>query len=573
VKKTTLILLGIILLGLLLRVQVAGNVHVNSDEAIYVTHGLGFIDSGRISVFEQSPTYYYLSDLVYTYFNLSSTTGRLLSIIGSVLSIILIYFITKKFYNKNVGLLAAFLFSISGFAIAFNTEMDMLMYFFILLSMYFLMKAMDEEKEIGKYHLLSMCSYVLAVMIKPLAVPAIVPLAVYYISKRRKSSLTNHLKVIGIFFIVGIALSSPVLTYNYILYKDQGIVDGVFSQYFNIPLEEYKDYQVDKEWSVSYLSNRFKDITHKMFTKDFFLLFFGLLGLGISAWRHKNKINYLFIPLFIVYFYFMGIHGGQNHYIIFMAMFSVYAAVSIRWLIARKEKYFPFITMPRKKLFYWFLAIIVVVNIFAIRGPLTDKAATNQLQEFFSTIDNKNTLVIVDPNMYTASRNYAFAHNNFVWADDFSQHIDYFHKDPSKPRRVTSYYVYCASGDCGWGSGRNNTEINQQSSLKFIKDVYGEPKAIATFSDNLKKGSYTYEAFMGDMTVPGNYLGYVHNRDRFFSHAFNYFNDDQTFDYIDVEKLNFTDRLLYKISRMLLILQVFFSIALMIYTALLLRRT
>jgi hypothetical protein len=573
IRKTTSILLGIILLAFLLRYSVAGNLHVNADEAVYATNALGFIDSGRISIFEQSPVYYYLVDLVYKTIGYSTVASRLLSIIGGTLSVVLLFLITRKFYNEKIALLVGFLFAISGFAIAHNTEMDMLMYFFILLSMYFLIQSLTDKGTIRTYMILSMVSYVIAVLIKPLAIPSIVPLGIYYIHKRRNRPITYHIKTAGTLFIIGIIMSLPVLTYNYILYTERGIVDGVFSEYLGIDVETYKDYGYDKGWTLTYFKSKFIGVFSLLSREDFFILIFGLFGLFIALRKHKNDINYLLLPMAFVYIYFMGIHGGPNHYLIFPIIFSIYSAIGIQWIITRKEQYVPFFSsFSEKKILLYLCVIIFIVNIFVIRGPLTEKAATNKLQEYFTTVDKENALIILDPNIYTAMAHHVFANHHFIWAHQFTEHAEQFSSDPSPPRIITSYFIYCASGDCGWGGRAKHREIVQRSAERFIEEVYDGKEPVATFSDNLRKGSFTYHVYKQYIRVPSDYFHAVDWMHFFFSHSFKYLNDKKMFDYIDKNTLSSGKKLLYSLSRMILIIDSVLALLLIVYSIFLLRR-
>ena len=120
-------------------------ISVGADEAIYVTRGIDIISANRLSTMDQGPVYYYILDIGYKLFGVNAFSSRLPGILFGSLSVILIYFIGKEFFNKKKAMIASFLFAVSGYSIKFITELDMLMTFFLLFSIYFFIKGL-------KYH-------------------------------------------------------------------------------------------------------------------------------------------------------------------------------------------------------------------------------------------------------------------------------------------------------------------------------------------------------------------------------------------------------------------------------------
>src|SRR3989344_6621083 len=236
IKKITLLLLLIFLLALALRIFAAAKVDVSTDEMIYSLLPLDIISAGRLGTVEQSPLYFYLADVGYTLFGgLSPIVARLPSIIFGSLAIFLIYLLSLElFKSEKAGLLSAFLFALSGYALEYNIEMDMTAFFFMLLSILFFLKALKQEK--AEFYYLAAASFGLAVLVKnivALFVPAYV--LAYFLSKGKEKALDKYsLKTILTSVLIFLVVLLPVFSYNYLVYKEKGITDYYFSNILGI---------------------------------------------------------------------------------------------------------------------------------------------------------------------------------------------------------------------------------------------------------------------------------------------------------------------------------------------------
>jgi 4-amino-4-deoxy-L-arabinose transferase-like glycosyltransferase len=174
----------IVLFGCILRILAANNAHLNPDELAYALTPVNFISTGKISTFHQSPAYFYLTDIGYQLFGVSALTSRLTAIIFGSLTIIIVYFLAHEFFNnKKKSLIAAFLFAISGYSIRFNTEMDGIAIFFVMLSLLYYIKGLKYKET---YFLYSAVFLALAFLNKPLAA-VLAPLFILYISSSVKN--------------------------------------------------------------------------------------------------------------------------------------------------------------------------------------------------------------------------------------------------------------------------------------------------------------------------------------------------------------------------------------------------
>ena len=91
-KKTNILLLGIFLLSLILRLIVANNIPISTDEMIYSIIPLNIIGSGNIGTIEQSPLNFYLADLGYKLFGgITAISVRFVSILFGSLATLVIF--------------------------------------------------------------------------------------------------------------------------------------------------------------------------------------------------------------------------------------------------------------------------------------------------------------------------------------------------------------------------------------------------------------------------------------------------------------------------------------------------
>lgn len=129
-----IILIGIILVGFLVRVYRLDQIppSLNWDEAsaaynAYLIAHYGRDETGKVLplVFrsfldDKHPVHIYLTALIVRIFGTSDFWVRFSAVLAGVGSIILLYFIAKIWFNKHVGLWAAFLLAISPYNIHFS---------------------------------------------------------------------------------------------------------------------------------------------------------------------------------------------------------------------------------------------------------------------------------------------------------------------------------------------------------------------------------------------------------------------------------------------------------------------
>jgi uncharacterized membrane protein len=96
---------------------------VDEVDALYAAKS--WLDTGTFAmpsgyIYTRAPLYTYATGLLYTVLGVSETTTRLTSAVFGILSILLTYALGKRIFNRNVGLLSAFLMTFSHFEVGWS---------------------------------------------------------------------------------------------------------------------------------------------------------------------------------------------------------------------------------------------------------------------------------------------------------------------------------------------------------------------------------------------------------------------------------------------------------------------
>ena len=145
ISKYSVVLLGIILIGALLRVYDLGVQSLWTDEAFSVwisNMSLSQIVQTAGAIDQHPPLYYFILHYWITLFGTSEVAVRLPSVLFGVLAIPVIYVLGRRLFKEEVGLLAALILALSVFNIQYSQEARMysLMVLLALLSMYFFIR-------------------------------------------------------------------------------------------------------------------------------------------------------------------------------------------------------------------------------------------------------------------------------------------------------------------------------------------------------------------------------------------------------------------------------------------------
>lgn len=90
------------------------HIRIMPDESIFAGRAINFFKSNQLSTIDQSPLFFYLTDIFYNLFGVNLFGARFLALLfGYILSIPLIFLIARKLYDNKVAIVSAFLFTLS----------------------------------------------------------------------------------------------------------------------------------------------------------------------------------------------------------------------------------------------------------------------------------------------------------------------------------------------------------------------------------------------------------------------------------------------------------------------------
>ncbi len=421
---------------------------------VYSILPLGIISAGRLGTVEQSPLYFYISDAGYTIMGgLSPITARLPSIIFGSLAVFLVYLLSLElFKNQKAGLLSAFLFALSGYALEYNIEMDMTAFFFVLLSMLFFLKALKQEK-LSNYYLVAV-SLGLAVMIKPLVllfVPAYV--LVYFLSiGKGKKIAKDSLKAILISVIIFLMVIFPIFSYNYLVYTEKGITDAYFSTMLGIGETVHKGMQ-GKSWELSRLIGVIEEKLVLLFRWEIVLLIFGAVGTVLCLRKSEEKekktgVILLWVSLLFLIGYIGGLTGSSSHFLWMPLVFSIFAGYGA-WFVHEKIIHrFNF-----KYAVQIFIAVAVIINLVFLHG-VTERnksASAIPLWNFVHEYIPEDAVVVMDPRIYRGNSAWVLNDRHYLEGTYLPQLMGLIEKSQESKLNLPLYYIECGPGSrCGW---------------------------------------------------------------------------------------------------------------------------
>ncbi len=313
--KTTLILIGILLLSLSIRLPALFTRHIENDEVIlqvlaekvaqnptdYSLQGTAVLDQLPKIVYDK-PLFHHPPLFTYglaLFKNLLGVKFQVLfPILASILTVLIIFAIGKELYDENVGLIAAFIFSICPIVLHASTKIwiDAVLTLFCALSVYLAILAVKREKTF--WYILAGISFGLAVLSKISALAIIVPIAYLFIKDFNAKRLPNVLY----FIIFSTLMAGPWL---FIFYK----TFGTFFPWWIKPSEEplrmfpFIKMAMDRPWYF-YFSN---------ISAVAPIFLFAWIGM-IKSIKHPDKwLEFIWVLCFILGFTLVGIMDLEGY--------------------------------------------------------------------------------------------------------------------------------------------------------------------------------------------------------------------------------------------------------------------
>jgi 4-amino-4-deoxy-L-arabinose transferase-like glycosyltransferase len=482
-NKTKLYLLFIFLAGFFLRVINVLNSWTNVDASGHALMAFNFIESGKLATWNQSVgLWHFLTDLSYKLFGIGDFGARFVALIFGSLSIILIFLFTKEMFNEKVGLISALLLAFSPFHITETIpEMDVAVMFFILFGMLLFIKAIKQEKK--ALFLMAGIIFGTGILIKIYAVLFAPALIIYYYYYSRKNSIpfkkiskNTFLFLLPIFFFCLVPLS-----YNYLLYKDKGFMDYIFTNTLNLGKEKSDKYY---SWVVPYRHNYLaffiggtidgkKEIPfsilyiNAVLKSDAIIIVFGLLGILFALRRKEKDYIIIFLAMFFTAYVYMGsiVYLMTKHYMFLLIFFTPLSALAIHEIINQFKKIDVRILV----------LIIILFQLFWIYsmtgGDYYEKHPANKLIDYKKENIPDNSLVVYDARIFRGMGTFFFMDKHYLESSYLSQLANSQGQFPGQPQPTDTYFIECAKDDCGWGTIKDQPEFNKsvEGTVDFFK--------------------------------------------------------------------------------------------------------
>ena len=306
-NKQTKILIGILIVASILVLWGLNRGDLMNDEVFYAFRAIGPLDFDEaefqttplewfdphipawtsLSFHDHPPLVFWVQHVFISLFGENSVAFRIPSALLGIVSLYLLYLIGAKLFSKEAGLIAMaiFGFTLNHVYISRTGMQEAYVIFFILLSIYLFLKALENPR----YLLWLGLSLGLGFLTK-YTVFIMVPIFCIYICIYKREYFKN--KNLWIAGLISILLFSPVLIYNYKLYKAVGHFDFQFSFIFGQNPEVWK---VAPGKEIGSLAERVKDFVPNLVHTNswLFLLLSAVVFLTNTILLYKNpKENY-----------------------------------------------------------------------------------------------------------------------------------------------------------------------------------------------------------------------------------------------------------------------------------------
>jgi len=312
-----------------------------SDETYYLSSGLNMVKSGDwiTPVFEgqevrfQKPIiFYWLVALSFKIFGVNIFSGRLPSVIFATSGIVLIYYFSLILFGNSKGAFFSALALLSSplyFLNARAARTDMVLTFFITLSLLFFAKGFFGQKNRRWYFIFSFIAIGLATMTKGppgFLIPFISIVVLLLVFPKNRVALKDIFSPWPFIFFLLIVVPWPLVMY--LVHGDRFINSFFFSELIN----RVDRYSIDLVSNIGYY---LATMVRHFFPWSIFLL------IGILSTRKKennrNEITFLFIWLAVTFGMFtFFVSSGHSRYL--LPLSPALALLSGQYLVRIEEQ-------------------------------------------------------------------------------------------------------------------------------------------------------------------------------------------------------------------------------------------
>ncbi len=559
-------LIPIILLGTILRFLVARNISALGDEMVHGPHAIGFLHSGLISTLAHSPLWFYLTDIVFKFLNVTMFSARFLSVFYGILTILVVYLISSKVFNKKIGLISAFLLSVSFFTIRYTLmEMDLSALFFLILAVYLFIISMEK----GKFPWLAAVCIGLASLIKTLSlffVPAFLIAFFLFNKGKEKQKIKKNIKDIIIFGLIILLFFTPIILHNYFWYKDKGMVDVYAAQYFFPELRGVYAGQLGYDSGI--LSERFIEgiinMSNAVFSMDPLIVILGILGIiFVFSFKNKRKYWYFLILFQLSGFLFLVLSNRlTTHYTTMIPVLCIFAGFFIHktsQIVSQNLKKYK---IDYKKILCIIIILIFAFQIYLISPHLTSRGGLSKMREYSIKNMDKNSIVIADARIYRGRIAFLFHDFHYLESSFFPQISELNSELPGQDIPTKVYFIECARDDCGWGTITNGSlnESSEQLVQLFSSQANLEKTIYGGGGYDEETGNPYFKIYSAQMQFKSQIFSTIDATHEWFHYPVNYIPKEKIWDNYSVYGI--FDNLLYKIAWGIMILSIILAIVL-----------
>lgn len=480
--KTRLFLILIIFIAFVLRLIAAFNLGVFADDMHFAVHAINFLHSGKLVVYDQSASlWYYLTDIAYTFFGTTQIGSRMVAVLFGAFSTVTIFLFTREFFDKKTALISALLLALSSFHIK-NTiaEMDVLAMFFVMSSMLYFTRALKKERPIFLFGFAGIL-FGISILTKAyvlLFIPVFIGQAIYMARvNKKKIGSSSFIRPLFVFLIVAGLFAIPALAHNYLLFKDKGFVDFLFTNTLGIAREQGAQYYSwDAGWghvadwkglvlghSPHIGGSPWPSILYMLgyiLRGDPLIFFAGIVGFILCFRKNRPFLMFSLFTFVFVFLYLAARISLMKHYIFLLYLFIPAAAAALSSVDSYlKEK------IGKYRLRHLSGIIIIYSLIFLGLGTLgaTHFYAPSSVQQVMSLMNDvpSTSLIVADARIYRGEIHWMFNGKTYLESSYLSNFLELSRQEGATPQQIPVYFVECVTDDCGWGTIAQQPEFNE----------------------------------------------------------------------------------------------------------------
>lgn len=558
-------LIPIMFLGILFRFLMAINISALGDEMVHGPHAIGFLHSGLISTMLHSPLWFYLSDIIFRFLGVTMFSMRFLSFFYGSLTILVVYLISSKIFNKKVGLLSSFLLAISFFTIRYTLmEMDLSALFFLSLAIYLFIISMEK----GKFPLFAAVCIGVASLIKTLSlffIPAFLIAFFLFNKGKEKKRIKKNLKNAFLFGLIILLFFSPIIFHNYFWYKDTGMVDVYAAQYFFPELREVYAGQLGYDSGILF-STFLKGIptmSKIIFSMDPLITILGILGIAFTfTFKSKRKYWYFLISFELFGFLFLILSNWlTTHYTTMIPVLCLFGGFSLYNFSMILSKKLGSHKRTFNKIICMLIILILIFQIYLLSPNLTSRCGISQMRDYAIENMDKNSIVVADSRIYRGRIAFLFNDFHYLESNYFAQISELNSQLSGEELPTKGYFVECARDDCGWGTIDPEGDLNKASEQLvqlFSNQANLEKTIYGGGGYDEETGEPYFKVYSIQMQFKPQILQSVDSTHEWFYYPVNYLPKEKIWDNYNVYGV--FDNLLYKLMALIIFLSILLAI-------------